>query len=362
MADDPKRDALGALHEVSNALTVLLGWVAEARDPSASPDDVRHALRIVEQRARAARDLARRAIGAKVAPPGDADLDTLLDEVVEALALEAQRAQVRIVRQVTSPQAGTPARADACRVPLGEDLAQIVTNLALNALAYTPKGSELNITVTAAPREVTIDVADQGPGVSAERSFSVFEGDSTRQGGAGVGLRHARAMARAAGGDLQLMANIGDAPLTNLGATFRVSWPRDVVTHVGEPRPSRPKLQVLAGARILIVEDDTDVTDLLESALVARGAEVTIAHTAAELAERIHAGHHAVLVDLSPIAEDVAGALDLMRRQAKDAAIVFITGSAEALPEGMEDAAWLRKPFEVGELVTILSRVSLRST
>ncbi len=347
MADDPKRDALGALHEVSNALTVLLGWVAEARDPSASADDVRHALRIVEQRARAARDLARRAIGAKVAPPGDANLDTLIDEVVEALALEAQRAQVGIARS---------ARTGDCRVPLGEDLAQIVTNLALNALAYAPKGSELRLTVTAAPREVTVDVADQGPGVSAERSFSVFEGDSTRQGGAGVGLRHARAMARAAGGDLQLMANIGDAA----GATFRVSWPRDVVTHVGEPRPSRPKLQVLAGARILIVEDDTDVTDLLESALVARGAEVTIAHTATELAERIHAGHHAVLVDLSPIAQDIAGALDLMRRQAKDAAIVFITGSAEALPEGMEDAAWLRKPFEVGELVTILSRVSLR--
>jgi len=64
MADDPKRDALGALHEVSNALTVLLGWVAEARDPSAADEDVKNALRIVEQRARSARDLARRAIGA----------------------------------------------------------------------------------------------------------------------------------------------------------------------------------------------------------------------------------------------------------------------------------------------------------
>src|SRR5579885_1885217 len=94
---DPKRDALGALHEVSNALTVLLGWVAEARDPSATREDVQHALRIVEQRARAARDLARRAIGAKIAPPGDADVDALLNEVLESLALEAERAQVRIV-------------------------------------------------------------------------------------------------------------------------------------------------------------------------------------------------------------------------------------------------------------------------
>jgi K+-sensing histidine kinase KdpD len=243
-------------------------------------------------------------------------------------------------------------------VPLGDDLAQIVTNLALNALAHAPKGSELRIVTTSQDRSVTIDVEDDGPGISAERSFSVFEGDSTRQGGAGVGLRHARAIARAAGGDLRLLEQL-DGAATAKGAVFRVEWPRDIPTNVGEPRISRPKLQVLAGTCVLIVEDDRDVTNLLESALEARGAEVTIARTAAELAERIHARYTAVLVDLSPIANDVAGAIALVKREAKDAAIVFITGSAEALPEGMEEAAWLRKPFEVGELVTILSRVSI---
>ncbi|HEX4516099.1 MAG TPA: ATP-binding protein [Polyangiaceae bacterium] len=343
--DDPKRDALGALHEVSNALTVLLGWVAEARDPSAAPEDVKQALRIVEQRARAARDLARRAIGAKVPPPGDAEIDALLAEVAESLRLEAERVQVKIA---------CSGDGHGCRIPLGEDLAQIVTNLALNAFAFAPKGSELRIIVSVAPREVTVDVQDEGPGLTGERTFTVFEGDTTRQGGAGVGLRHARAMARAAGGDLQLLETLG----TQTGATFRVSWPRDVPTSVGEPRASRPKLQILAGTRILIVEDDRDVTTLLESALEARGAEVTIAHTAEELAARIASDHTAVLVDLSPIADDVAGALAMVKRQAKDAAIVFITGSAEALPEGMENAAWVRKPFEVGELVTILSKVT----
>ena len=345
MSDDPKRDALGALHEVSNALTVLLGWVAEARDPSAAPEDVKNALRIVEQRARAARDLARRAIGAKVPDPATPRSTRSSPTSSSRSRLEAERVQVIIART---------GDARGCRIPLGEDLAQIVTNLALNAFAYAPKGSELRIMVTVAPREVTVDVQDDGPGVTGERTFTVFEGDTTRTGGAGVGLRHARAMARAAGGDLQLMETLG----AQRGATFRVSWPRDVPTNVGEPRASRPKLQILAGTRILIVEDDRDVTTLLESALEARGAEVTIAHTAEELAARIAADHTAVLVDLSPIADDVAGALAMVKRQAKDAAIVFITGSAEALPEGMENAAWVRKPFEVGELVTILSKVA----
>ena len=63
-AADPHRDVTGALHDVSNALTVLLGWVTEARAASASPEQLAHALAIIEDRARAARDLARRAIGA----------------------------------------------------------------------------------------------------------------------------------------------------------------------------------------------------------------------------------------------------------------------------------------------------------
>jgi hypothetical protein len=62
---DPHRDVTGALHDVSNALTVLLGWVTEARTGRGSPEQVNRALAIVEERARTARDLARRAIGAQ---------------------------------------------------------------------------------------------------------------------------------------------------------------------------------------------------------------------------------------------------------------------------------------------------------
>jgi CheY-like chemotaxis protein len=338
--DDPKTDLVGALHEVSNALTVLLGWVAEARDPSATPEEIAHALRILEQRARSARDLARRAIGVKVPPPGDVDLPQVVADVVESLRVEAARASVTI-----TPSGPSPSEA---RIPLGDDLAQIITNLALNALHYAPAGSEVRIVTAVEPATVTIDVEDDGPGVSEERSFSVFEGDTTRQGGAGIGLRHARAMARAAGGDLTLLPGAG-------GARFRIRWPRADAPPIKAPDPSgrlsRPRLQVLAGTKVLIVEDDADVTELLGTALEARGAEVTVARTADELRGRIDEGLHAVLVDLSPIAEDVQGALAMVKARAAKAEIVFITGSAEALPEGMESSAWVRKPFEVGEVV-----------
>ncbi len=122
------------------------------------------------------------------------------------------------------------------------------------------------------------------------------------------------------------------------------------------PPASAPRSHVLAGTRILVVEDDVDVATLLEAALGARGAEVVVARTALELADRAGDEHDAALIDLSPIANDVRGAIESLRRGSPDLALVFITGSAIGLPEGFEvGALWVRKPFEMGEIVAALA-------
>ncbi len=335
-ADDPHRSLEGALHEVSNALTVLLGWVNEARASGADPQAVAYALGIVEHRARAARDLARRAIGAPVPPSGDAPLAAVVSDVCETLRLEAARRGHLVV---CSGDAGGLA------VPLAEDVAHILTNLILNAVAYAPDGSAIGVAVASRPgaSAIEIEVRDGGPGVEPSRRERLFEGDSTRAGGAGVGLRHSRALARCAGGDLQLVT-------TEAGAVFRLTWPVAEPEPIAMPVRSAPRLAVLAGTKILVLDDDPDVTDLLHAALSARGADVTIACSRRELDERIDVSHDAILVDLSPIAADVLGAMAFVRSRAPDVAVVFITGSAESLPEGLV-GAWVRKPFEISELV-----------
>jgi CheY-like chemotaxis protein len=342
---DPYLDLEGTLHEVSNALTVLLGWVAEARAPGASMDEIRHALAIVDQRARRARDLARRAIGAKIIPAdSDADLAQVLGDVAATLAVEAQRANVKVTLEPSEP----------ARIVLGEDVAQIVTNLVLNAIAHAPPHTEIRIVMTTHREDVWIDVIDAGPGVPEARQESVFEGDTKREGGAGVGLRHARAIARAAGGDLSLVES-------TQGARFRLVWPRADVRRkpVASLRPSGEHLALsLAGSRILVVEDDADVTDLLEAGLGARGAVVTIARTAAELDKALYAEPpDAVLLDLSPIAADPSASLARLKTAAPNAAVVFVSGSNDRVPEGIaEGTQFVRKPFELSEIVGALVR------
>lgn len=338
----------GALHDVSNALTVLLGWVAEARAGRGSPEQVNRALAIVEERARTARDLARRAIGAQaVIDDREEPLDAVVSDVVEALSVEAQRAGVTLLIESHAP---------GVRVPFVGDASQILTNVLLNALAWAPRGSQVNIEIQADASVAMVYVQDEGPGVPAAQVPRIFDGASNREGGAGVGLRHARAVARAAGGELELMVLVAET--VRRGARFRLRWPRVEATLPRAPL-SAPRPAVLAGTRVLVVEDDVDVAALLESALGARGAKVVVARTAEELALRALETHDAALVDLSPIAHDVRGAVEALRRGSPDVALVFISGSAVGLPEGLEGEVgqirWVRKPFEVAEIVAALT-------
>lgn len=340
---DPHRDLAGVLHDVSNALTVLLGWVEEARSPAAEPAAVGYALSIIEQRARVARDLARHAIGG---PRVDEqrDLASIIGEVVTALAVEATRGGTRIALTASDRRA---------HVSGAQDLTQVLTNLVLNALAYAPRGSTVHVATDIDDEAIAVHVSDEGPGVQPERRESIFAGDTTRPGGTGTGLRHSRALARAWGGDVVLLVDADRAS----GARFRITWPRADVL----PRPpvSTARIPDLSGVRVLVIEDDVAVTQLLEAGLGARGADVTIIESAADLvASRGRSTWDAVLVDLSPFGGDAARAVAAVRAEAPSASIVLITGSADVVSAGETPAfvELVRKPFEVREVVAALLR------
>jgi CheY-like chemotaxis protein len=342
---DPHRDLAGVLHDVSNALTVLLGWVAEARAPDATAESIAYALTIIEQRARIARDLARHAIGS---PRIDEqrEIGIIVEEVGRALVVAAQHTGTRLV--VTGGDV-------LAKVAGALDVSQVLTNLVLNAFAYAPSGTSIEVTVVADDEQCTIVVVDDGPGVAIERRDDIFNGDSLRPGGTGVGLRHSRALARAWGGDVELMLHEGR------GARFRVTWPR--IDAIPRPPMSTSRVANLSGLRVLVVEDDMAVTQLLETALEARGASVTIATTAAELTASLDAGSYdAALIDLSPIKADAPGAIARLRARNPLAAVVLVTGNADALPVTLADdtVELVRKPFEIREVLAVLGRVPRR--
>ena len=354
-----------ALHDASNALTVVLGWLEEAGREGQSEAFVRRALDIAARKAREARALAREAIGA--APPREEPRQAfgVVREIVEALSVEAQRAGVTLV-----PSYEGEGPRISCAAPVGH----IVTNLVLNALAFSPRGGKVHVHAAMRGRDLALHVLDGGSGIDAEIAGSLFTGGSKRAGGAGIGLRHARETARRLGGDLRLVEP--NEPLPHglegpRGACFELIVPASTGVPSEVPRSpgsSQTLRSPVLGTRVLVVEDDRAVCALLDAGLGARGCEVIAIHDEHTLRSKLAAAADgvidAVLLDLSPIAADIEGAVQAVRAAHPNAGIVFISGSSTTTAAQIADVTprtrWVRKPFELAEITAAIAELLSR--
>ncbi len=113
-------------------------------------------------------------------------------------------------------------------------LAQVLNNLLSNALAHTPHGGTITISVVEHGEQVCITVSDTGSGIPPEDLPHVFDrfyradpSRSRNRGGAGLGLAIVRAIVVAHGGEVDVRSAVGE------GTTFTVELP--VHAPVAEP-------------------------------------------------------------------------------------------------------------------------------
>jgi len=220
-------------------------------------------------------------------------------------------------------------------------LQRLLGNLIENAIKYTPRGGVL---VVARPRgaQVWIDVVDTGIGIAPEHTDRVFDEfyqvdnpgrDRTR--GLGIGLSIVRRLSLLLGHPVRLRSWPGH------GTRFRVTVPRARPT----PEPtlySRPA--ALAGSqvlprRVLLVDDETDITDALSAFLQAWGvaSETARDEDGAALALQAAAARQqpfdALVCDyrLAEGADGLAASQRLRRRFGLTLPVLLITG--ETAPE-----------------------------
>jgi signal transduction histidine kinase len=212
-------------HELRTPLTAIRGHVAALREGVLEGEDAQgRSLEVIAEEALRLERLVGDVLDlAKL----DARRFALLREEVDmralcerAYATFAEEARTRGIEYELALGEG------AVLVTDGDRVLQIVTNLIANALHWTPPGGRVDLGLAARNGEVTVAVADTGPGVAPaqqERIFRPFwSGDG---GGTGLGLTIARELALALGGRLELDSEPGRGSRFVLVLPVRTSQP-----------------------------------------------------------------------------------------------------------------------------------------
>jgi len=143
-----------------------------------------------------------------------------LTDVADTLAGAVTQRELSLAE--LPPESDAWVWADAARVR------QILMNLVMNAVKYTPASSgPITLSFTETADAVHIHVSDCGPGIRPEKLQTIFEpfvqlasGLSNRQGGVGLGLAISRDLARGMHGDLTVESTVG------IGSRFTLALPR----------------------------------------------------------------------------------------------------------------------------------------
>jgi signal transduction histidine kinase/ActR/RegA family two-component response regulator len=352
-------------HELRTPLNAILGWTKLLRGkalPAASADQ---ALEKVERnamvQARLVEDLleiSRITTGKMRLDMREIDLVALATTAVDSIRPAAEARGVSLEAALSAIALHTVGDPDR--------LQQVIWNLLSNAVKFTPAGGRARIEINRRGEMDEIVVSDTGIGIEPTFLPNVFEtfrqadASATRMhGGLGLGLSIVRNLVELHGGSVE-----AHSEGTDQGATFTVRLPVRVAS-----RPSRAPVmarrfdaQALAGYRVLIVEDDPDTRQLIESALFAGGAIVFSAGSADEglaLWRREHP--HALISDIAMPGRDGYSLMrELTAAPAADMPRVMIALSAYAGPQDYQrsiDAGFhrhLAKPVDPVSLVEIV--------
>ena len=169
-----------------------------------------------------------------------------------------------------------------------DQISQVITNIVLNAISAMPDSGVVDVSIKNTVLEegesppldpdpyVLIDIADQGSGIPPELLNRIFEPFfSTKQGGTGLGLATSFSIARKHGGYIYVSSEVGK------GSRFTIYLPASVRHPEEPPAPKEEVLQETVnptiGRRILIMDDEEAILEVLSQLFQMKGFDVVIA-------------------------------------------------------------------------------------
>lgn len=352
-------------HELRNPLGAIL-LASQVTDPDDGRLDAEHVVRIERQARHLTRlvndllDLSRVTSGKIILRRSMVNLADIIQQCVQTVQplLTEQKLELRF----TSPEQPMIVDGDGTR------LEQIISNVLTNAMKYTQDGGRIDIKAEVSDGHALITIKDTGVGIAPERLNMIFElfGQAENaigrsQGGMGIGLALVRNLVELHGGTVTAESDgIGKGSLFTirlpLATTEAAASERRNVRRVpqGEQGSDAPR-------RIVVVEDNADVRDLLRLKLKRLGHHVEAASDGPTGLEKVLKERPDVaFIDIGlPGIDGYELAQKVRDSLGRSITLVALSGFGQpddkkkALDSGFDQH--LTKPVELGEIEAVLS-------
>jgi two-component system, chemotaxis family, CheB/CheR fusion protein len=315
IANHAKDDFLSNLsHELRNPLTAIIGWAQLLRAHQLEQTKIDRGLEVIYRSAKAQSqliedmlDLSRIASGKLHLDLQQLDLVSVVNMAIESVQLAATVKGIQIGANLTP----VTILGDTDR------LGQVLWNLLTNAIKFTPTGGRVDVTLATVGTYAEICVSDTGQGIGAELLPHIFDrfrqGDSSSSKstqGLGLGLSIVQTIVELHGGIVEAESG-GEGLGTKVVIRLPLAAVASDLAPVAMTKSSNgisiatPEETSLAGLRILVVDDEADILELMKYILENVGAQVTIAHSTQEAISALGGGKYdALLADIGMPIED----------------------------------------------------------
>jgi two-component system sensor histidine kinase/response regulator len=293
-------------------------------------------------------------------------LEDVLDSLSDLVGLKARESGLELRFEVTP---------DTPRALIGDPLrlGQILVNLGNNAVKFSDEGEVvIRVRILSSDGQqvkLQFDVSDTGIGMTPEqqsllfRPFSQADSSTTRTyGGTGLGLAICRELCSMMGGEIWVNSTLGEGSVFSFTAKFAIGHIASANRSKGTHRLHETTKQ-LAGAHILLVEDNELNRELARKILETHGLQVSVAVDGQQAVDMLqNHSFDGVLMDCQMPVLDGYEATRQLRRDPrhKDLPILAMTANAmagdraKALASGMNDH--IPKPINVTLLFETMAR------
>ncbi len=345
----------GIAHQFNNILSAILARAQLLSERTSDPE-IKKGLEIIEKASLGGADIVRRILGfSRVEEKGELEFVNLKQTIEEAI-------------QLTEPRWKNEAEAKGKKIEIMKELEEdlivkgnvsefreVIVNLILNSIDALEKGGFIYIRFSSTHNKVIIEIKDNGIGISPQDLERVFDPFFTTKGvsGTGLGLSFVYGVVRKYKGRITIKSEL------QKGTSITIYLPK--AKKIVEEKEEWKRKEEKPSLKILVIEDEEHVRDLIEEILKINGHKVCLARSGYEGISKFEKDDFdLVMTDLGMPGLSGWEVAERIRKKNKNIKIGFITGwnirgEVDKLRKlGINFV--ITKPFKVEDIVSVITK------